>query len=204
VREAYDALGMIETWGVAALIAAADAAAKAADVKVWPYEKIDAGIVTVYVVGDVAAVRAAVDAGASEASRVGKLLGSHVIPRPDPEGVPKFLRRRSAAASPSEESAPAAASEAAISATDPSVAATPPGSLAAAPSSGAGTDPEPAEPDEAVLDPERLAGMPVAALRKLARSIANFPLTGREISMAGKEKLVRLIGEAAARKGDQT
>ncbi|MBP1966452.1 BMC domain-containing protein [Paenibacillus aceris] len=77
-------LGMIETYGLPALIAAADAAAKTADVKVTMYEKVDAGIVTVYIWGDVAAVKAAVDAGAAEATRVGKLLGTQVIPRPDP------------------------------------------------------------------------------------------------------------------------
>lgn len=85
------ALGMIETYGLPALIAAADAAAKTADVKVTMYEKVDAGIVTVYIWGDVAAVKAAVDAGAEEAKRVGKLLGIQVIPRPDPS-VYKMLQ----------------------------------------------------------------------------------------------------------------
>lgn len=77
------ALGMIETLGLPALIAAADAAAKTADVSVTTYEKADAGIVTVYIVGDVASVRAAVEAGEAEARRIGTLLASHVIPRPD-------------------------------------------------------------------------------------------------------------------------
>ncbi|MBB3071332.1 microcompartment protein CcmL/EutN [Paenibacillus baekrokdamisoli] len=77
------ALGMIETFGIPALIAAADAAAKTADVRVTSYEKVDAGIVTIYILGDVAAVKAAVEAGAAAATAVGKLLGSHVIARPD-------------------------------------------------------------------------------------------------------------------------
>lgn len=77
------ALGMIETLGVPALIAAADAAAKTADVQVAAYEKADAGIVTVYLWGDVASVKAAVEAGEAEARRVGQLLSAHVIPRPD-------------------------------------------------------------------------------------------------------------------------
>ncbi len=77
------ALGMIETLGVPALIAAADAAAKTADVRVAAYEKADAGIVTVYIWGDVASVKAAVEAGEAEARRVGQLLSAHVIPRPD-------------------------------------------------------------------------------------------------------------------------
>jgi ethanolamine utilization protein EutM len=82
---------MIETWGVPALIAAADAAAKTADVRVTAYEKADAGIVTIYILGEVAAVKAAVEAGAAEARRVGKLLSTHVIPRPDPS-VAGFIR----------------------------------------------------------------------------------------------------------------
>ncbi len=77
------ALGMIETWGIPALIAAADAAAKTADVKVAAYDKADAGIVTVYIWGSVSAVKAAVAAGEAEAKRVGKLLATHVIARPD-------------------------------------------------------------------------------------------------------------------------
>jgi len=87
--QAY-ALGMIETLGLPALVAAADAAAKAADVRVVTYEGVDAGIVTVYVIGDVSSVQAAVDAGADAARRVGRLLHSHVIARPD-EHVPKMI-----------------------------------------------------------------------------------------------------------------
>lgn len=79
------ALGMIETWGVPALIAAADAAAKAADVRVTACEKADAGLVTVYMRGDVASVKAAVEAGQAAAAQVGQLIGAHVIPRPDRE-----------------------------------------------------------------------------------------------------------------------
>ncbi|MCS7464593.1 BMC domain-containing protein [Paenibacillus doosanensis] len=77
------ALGMIETLGIPALIAAADAAAKTADVRVTTFEKADAGIVTIYIVGDVASVKAAVEAGEAQARRVGRLLSTHVIPRPD-------------------------------------------------------------------------------------------------------------------------
>ncbi|KPV59190.1 carbon dioxide concentrating mechanism/carboxysome shell protein [Paenibacillus sp. A3] len=83
MTQSITALGLIETIGVPALIAAADAAAKTADVRVMTYEKADAGLITVYIVGDVASVRAAVEAGAEEARRVGKLVGTHVIPRPD-------------------------------------------------------------------------------------------------------------------------
>ena len=83
MRGKQEALGMIETWGIPALIAASDAAAKAADVQVVTLEKADAGIVTIYMIGDVASVRAAVDAGQEAARQVGKLLSAHVIARPD-------------------------------------------------------------------------------------------------------------------------
>lgn len=85
------ALGMIETRGVAALIAAADAAAKTADVRVARYEMADAGIVTVYILGDVSAVQAAVQSASAAARQVGELLSSHVIPRPD-ESVPHMIK----------------------------------------------------------------------------------------------------------------
>lgn len=77
------ALGMIETLGLPALIAASDAAAKAADVKIITYQAADAGIVTVYLLGDVASVKAAVSVGVAAAKQVGKFLRSNVIPRPD-------------------------------------------------------------------------------------------------------------------------
>ncbi|MBM3264883.1 MAG: BMC domain-containing protein [candidate division Zixibacteria bacterium] len=77
-----EALGMIETKGLVALIEAADAMAKAAQVKLVKYEKIGGGFVTILCRGDVAAVKAAVDAGRAAAERVGEVVSSHVIPRP--------------------------------------------------------------------------------------------------------------------------
>src|SRR5258706_15962474 len=77
------ALGLIETRGLIGAIEAADAASKAADVKLVGRERADAGLMTVKIIGDVAAVRAAVDAGAAAAQRVGELVSAHVIPRPD-------------------------------------------------------------------------------------------------------------------------
>ena len=77
-----DAIGMIETKGLVALIEAADAAVKAANVVLVSYEKIGGGYCTIVVRGDVAAVKAATDAGAAAARRVGELVSVHVIPRP--------------------------------------------------------------------------------------------------------------------------
>jgi microcompartment protein CcmL/EutN len=76
------ALGMIETRGFTAMVEASDAMVKAANVDLIGYEKIGGGFVTTIVRGDVAAVRAAVDAGIRAAEKVGEIVSSHVIPRP--------------------------------------------------------------------------------------------------------------------------
>ncbi|MEW5850371.1 MAG: ethanolamine utilization microcompartment protein EutM [Myxococcota bacterium] len=77
-----DALGMIETKGFVGMVEAADAMVKAAKVELVGYEKIGGGFVTAIVRGDVAAVKAATEAGARAAERVGELVSVHVIPRP--------------------------------------------------------------------------------------------------------------------------
>src|SRR5438105_14672790 len=77
-----EALGMIETKGLVALIEASDAALKAANVTLLGWQKIGSGLVTAMMVGDVAAVKAAVDAGAAAAGRIGEVIGVQVIPRP--------------------------------------------------------------------------------------------------------------------------
>jgi len=77
-----EALGMIETKGLVALVEASDAAVKAANVKLVGWQKIGSGLVTAFVVGDVAAVKAAVDAGATAGGRIGEVVSVQVIPRP--------------------------------------------------------------------------------------------------------------------------
>jgi ethanolamine utilization protein EutM len=79
-----DALGLIETRGFVAMVEASDAMVKAAKVKLVGYEKIGGGYVTTIVRGDVAAVRAATEAGQAAATRVGEVIAVHVIPRPHP------------------------------------------------------------------------------------------------------------------------
>lgn len=86
----YEALGMVETKGLVAAIEAADAMAKAANVTLIGYERIGSGLVTVMVRGDVGAVKAATDAGAASAQKVGELVSVHVIPRPHTD-VEKLL-----------------------------------------------------------------------------------------------------------------
>lgn len=89
-----EALGMIETKGFVALVEAADAMLKAANVELAGWDKVGSGLVTAFVVGDVAAVKAAVDAGAAAASRIGEVVSVQVIPRPheDLRGVLSFAK----------------------------------------------------------------------------------------------------------------
>ena len=85
MAKSLEALGMIETKGLISLIEASDAMLKSANVTIVGWEKVGSGMVTVFVVGDVAAVKAAVDAGASAASKVGEVMSVQVIPRPHEE-----------------------------------------------------------------------------------------------------------------------
>jgi len=86
-----NALGLIETLGLVGLISAVDAMLKAANVELASSViKLDGGVVSVMVRGDVSSVRAAVEAGAQAAGRIGELRAAHVIPRPDPAVVRTF------------------------------------------------------------------------------------------------------------------
>ncbi|HVU24548.1 MAG TPA: BMC domain-containing protein [Opitutus sp.] len=95
---AQEAIGLIETKGLCALLEAADAALKAASVTMTGYEAVGSGYVTAFFKGDVAAVKAAVDAGAEAASKVGEIVAVQVIPRPheDLGGLGKWLNQASA------------------------------------------------------------------------------------------------------------
>ncbi len=77
-----EALGMIETKGFVALLEAADAMLKAANVEFMGWDKVGSGMVSAFVTGDVAAVKAATDAGATAAARIGEVVSVQVIPRP--------------------------------------------------------------------------------------------------------------------------
>ncbi len=88
------ALGMIETKGLVAQFEATDAMLKAANVELIGWEKVGSGNVSTFVRGDVAAVKAAVEAGATAAASIGEVVAVHVIPRPHEElcGLGKFLQ----------------------------------------------------------------------------------------------------------------
>jgi len=94
MAKAIEALGMIETKGFTTLVEATDAMLKAANVEFLSWDKVGAGLVAVFVTGDVAAVKAATDAGAAAAGRIGEVTSVQVIPRPHEDvaaiiGLPK-------------------------------------------------------------------------------------------------------------------
>ena len=161
------ALGLVETRGLVGALEAADVMAKTASVAILGMEYAGGGLVTVQATGDVAAVRAAVEAGGAAAQRVGHLVSTHVIPRPAGD-VEQILRSRTGA--------------------EPA---------ADAGSSADERDGETQElefdfiasPDDAEYH-RQLDAMTVHQLRALARSIEGLGIQGREISKANKELLV--------------
>ena len=90
MSEVKEALGLIETKGFTGMIEASDAMAKSAKVRLVGYERIGSGLVTTLCRGEVGAVRAAVEAGAAAAQKVGELVSVHVIPRPH-DDLEKYL-----------------------------------------------------------------------------------------------------------------
>ncbi len=97
---ALQALGMVETRGLVALIEASDAMCKAANVELAGWDRVGAGMVTAFVTGDVAAVKAATDAGAAAAAKIGEVVSVHVIPRPHDDLVKAIPSAGGAASSP--------------------------------------------------------------------------------------------------------
>lgn len=163
------ALGMIETRGLVSSIEAADVMVKTANVHIIGTEYIKNGMVTVKVIGEVAAVKAAVDAAAAAATRVGELVATHVIPRPAEEV--EFIIRNSPtpAAQVTREPAPPKVKR------EKSVASPP-------------TIPPPTGDPESYQS--SLETMTVHELRTLARSVGGLTIQGREISRANKELLI--------------
>ena len=203
-----NALGMIETKGLVGSIEAADAMLKAANVVLASKTHVGGGLVTVMVRGDVGAVKAAVDAGAAAAERVGELVSVHVIPRPaadveyiidpltpapDPEPEPP-------AAEPEQEpEAPAPAAEPEVP-SDP----VPEEAAPAEEPAQASAEEEPADPEEeeevqvgefADLSEETMRKMTVAKLRAAARALGTTGMSPREIRFAKKDELIERILE---------
>jgi microcompartment protein CcmL/EutN len=162
------ALGMVETRGLVGSIEAADVMVKTANVALLGAEYIGNGLVTVEVIGEVAAVKAAVEAGAAAARRVGQLVSTHVIPRPSDE-IENILKQRTPVP-PLSESLP----------------------TEAPPDTPEGEDEEfdfVASDDDAEYS-SQLDAMTVHQLRTLARDTEGLAIQGREISMANKDVLI--------------
>ena len=166
------ALGLIETRGLVGSIEAADVMLKTANVRLIGKEIVRDGLVTVEIVGEVAAVKAAVEAGATAASRVGELVSQHVIPRPVDDIEDILVRQLSGNTEPAKP----------LPAPRPRKPAIP----APAPTERVTTD----------SSAQDLDTMTVRELRTLARTIEGLGIQGRQISKANKELLIREILKA--------
>lgn len=186
------ALGLVETQGLIGAIEAADAMVKAANVRLIAKEKITAALVTVKVVGDVAAVRSAVDAGSAAASRVGQLVSSHVIPRPDLQ-LEEIVKDWGKSVKPAntdfnihDNGEPVKLDKKEI----------PTKQVKADKNQSSffeedDENEEVTENSDSEIPPlEELREMNVHDLRKLARVIENFPIKGRDISKANRDLLI--------------
>ena len=186
------ALGMIETRGLVASIEAADAMVKAANVNLTCKEHVGGGLVTVMVRGDVGAVKAAVDAGAAAAERVGDLVSVHVIPRPAGDLEPILGGSGPEEAEPSPRPPVPAPAPAPAPAPEPepgpATSEEAPAEEAEEPEEETGT----ADPDHLYTEDE-MAGMTVAQLRTAARTIRIDNMTKKEIRFAKKDELVEAI-----------
>ncbi|MBK6678975.1 MAG: BMC domain-containing protein [Ignavibacteriales bacterium] len=188
------ALGLVETRGLTGAIEAADAMCKAANVKLIGWERTNPALITVQIIGETGAVKTAVEAGAAAASRVGYLVSTHVIPRPDLQ-LDKILlitpdEDENSSAQEVEEKpvnkafAPKKVVQKAV---EPEVI---PRTLK--------TEVTPVTPvtkmakTKSVIDPQ-LMDLKVTDLRTLARATQDFPIKGRDISKANKEELLKFF-----------
>lgn len=193
------ALGMIEVYGYLAAVEALDSALKAANVSLVNVEKVKGGLVAVLVEGDVGAVKAAMDASAAEAERLGTVVSVHVIPRPA-EDVARMLGRQEGTPGPDKDPDPQPPKP---PAPEPEPEAEPD------PESGTPEEPESVEEPEAVEEPapisepepkelslpQGMESMSVQDLRKLARELEITNMTRAEIRYAKKQELIQKITE---------
>ena len=192
-----NALVMFETRGLVASIEAADAMVKAASVTLISKTHVGGGLVTVMVEGDVGAVKAATDAGAAAAERVGELISVHVIPRPAAD-VAHILDRRPEPKPEPEPEPPAPEPEPEPEVPEPE------------PEEAAHTEEMKEEQPEEVnaekmdlseLTPEALGKMTVAKLRIVARELGTTGMSRRDIRFAKKENLIERITKALGQEG---
>ena len=188
-----EAFGMIEVYGYLAAVEALDSALKAANVSLTDVVKVRGGLVTVMVEGDVGAVKAAVDASAAAAGRVGTVVSVHVIPRPAKD-VGRMISKAGSDSKASVETGQVQA-EAAEVIEDARVTQSP--EIVNEPEAGQLEEQQPAgvEDDGQELSPEKLQKMTVDALRRLARELEVTNMTSPEIRFAKKQELIQKILE---------
>lgn len=200
------ALGMVETRGLIASIEAADAMVKAAKVTLLGKEKIKAGLVTVLVVGETAAVKSAVDAGAAAAQRVGELVSTHIIPRPDDQ-IDNIVSIKSAAEPDKIEVEPIPEKrterrkkqiqiEEKAEETEPVIKPSSSSTIDRLKEEALGITLSTEKPAKSKSKSElgftmaELEVMNVHQLRRFARDLESFPIKGREISRANRGELL--------------
>lgn len=185
------ALGMIEVYGYLAAVEALDSALKAANVSLTDVVKVRGGLVTVMVEGDVGAVKAAVDASAAAAGRVGTVVSVHVIPRPAKD-VGRMISKAGSDGKASGGTGEVQAAAEVIE--DARVTQSP--EIVNEPEAGQ-EEQQPAgtEDDGQELSPEKLQKMTVDTLRRLARELEVTNMTSPEIRFAKKQELIQKILE---------
>lgn len=197
------ALGMIEVYGYVAAVEALDSALKAANVEAVEVTKVQGGLVAVLVSGDVGATRAAISAASAAASRVGRVISTHVIPMPAEDTKRLFGENRGAAA-PDDEPVAEPREERKSSAgenTPPAEPAREEPEETADNAKNAESTEKAAEEDALAdiadslsgLTEEAMRGMTVAALRSAARALKLPGMTKQEIRFAKKEELISVI-----------
>ncbi len=188
-----EALGIIETLGLVGLIEAADAVAKAARVRIVNYEQATGALVIIKFRGSVGAVKAAAEAGARAAQKVGKLVGVHVIPAPDPQI--EFMIAGEEGLAPEEEPVSPPPSEPPTGEVSPPEVTPPAKKGTVLPPYEIALDPEKPR-DKIVIDKLKkggLANLASSELRKLASNLKNFPLSKWVAGKAPKKEIIELI-----------
>lgn len=205
------ALGLIETYGYVSAVEAADAALKAADVKLVNLVKVRGGIVTLTLEGEVAAVKAAVDAGAASAERIGILLSSHVIARLDEEvwAIVETDKEKESEMNPETSSndreeeknipSPLEKPSMVMEKNDENLI------VETSPEEGEekSTEVERQSPIEKKFSVETLTKLKVEELRRIARSIEDLKIPKNEVKYANKATLVKEISEAQERRSKE-
>lgn len=198
------ALGMIEVYGYLSAVEALDSALKAANVNLLSVTKVRGGLVTVMVTGDVGAVKASMDASAAAASRVGKVVSVHVIPRPASD-IEKMLSSSSKPPQPPSDVPPPKRQEPVMPAKNEPLSVNKPEQMK-----------QNVQPEQTNLDNtddmetvdlqsltrENMADMKVVKLREIARTLNLKSMSKKEIRFAKKEELIERICEFQNRRDD--